>query len=472
MNLTELLGELRKQGSDTRSVEVKAARAGFPENTATTLSAFANTPGGGDLVFGIDEAAGFRVTGVYDVALCQQAVMNTARQALEPPINVVSEAMSHDGADVVVAHVPEVPPELKPVRVVKTGKAYLRMYDGDYPLSGPEEQIFVAQRGNPRDDEATQAYAGIADLDTTALASYLANRRANSRRFAAMEDQEILVRTGVLARDGVHLTLAGLLALGVYPQQHYPSLAVHASLGGASDDVRSLDTEYITGSVAEMVDACMSWVERVTPNPIIADSSSGSVRNLPAYPPIVVRELVANALIHRDLSAASLNQPVALRVENGRGLLIANPGGLYGMTVEGLGKSPSSLRNARLTEILQFVRDQKGDRVVERLGTGIPAAQDALRLVGMEPLEFSDQGIRFTVFVKEGLVDRSSPRASLAAREILRLLAQRPATIAELANLSGRSVPKVRYLLSDLTRAGEVPRERHDGRTYRYRLGE
>ncbi|MDR1441615.1 MAG: hypothetical protein LBJ02_04375 [Bifidobacteriaceae bacterium] len=122
----------------------------------------------------------------------------------------------------------------------------------------------------------------------------------------------------------------------------------------AAADNRVLDTEYITGSIAEMVDASMAWVERVTPNGIVEDPSTGAVRDSPTYPPVVVRELIANSAIHRDLSAAALNQPVALRVEQGAGLLIANSGGLYGMSVEGLGKAPASLRNARLTKTLQF----------------------------------------------------------------------------------------------------------------------
>lgn len=466
-----MLSELRRQGSDTRAIEAKTASGGFPENTARTLSAFANTPGGGDLVFGVDEASGFAATGVYDVALCQQAVMNTARQALQPPISVTSEVGSYGGADVVVAHVPEAPRDLKPVRVVKDGKAYLRMYDGDYPLWAAEEQILVSQRGSPRDDEAEVAQADIGDLDTAALARYLANRRAVTRRFGAMADEEIMVRTGVLGRDGSRPTLAGLLALGVYPQQHYPSLAVQASLVDASEGIRALDAEYVTGSIPEMIDACMAWVKRVTRGAIVADPADGSVRDLPAYPPVAVRELVANALIHRDLSASSINQPVILRVRQGIGLLIANPGGLYGMSVEGLGKAPSSLRNARLTEILQFVRDERGDRVVERLGTGIPAAQHALRERGMEPLRFHDQAIRFTVFAEERAPGHSGwAGASLAAEQVLRLLARAPATTTELAAALGRSVPQVRYLLAGLAKADRVTRERLDGRTFRYRL--
>jgi predicted transcriptional regulator len=58
---------------------------------------------------------------------------------------------------------------------------------------------------------------------------------------------------------------------------------------------------------------------------------------------------------------------------------------------------------------------------------------------------------------------------SLATQEILHLLAVRPATVVELAEGSGRSVPQVRYMLSGLLEAGRVTRERPDGRTYRYR---
>ena len=466
MDVPDILRILREQGNDTQKVEAKSAHGGFPENIAQTMSAFANTPGGGTILFGVDEHQNFAVVGVYDTVLCQQAASNTARNAVSPQITIESEVVSAEGKDLVVVNVPEVMREMKPVRVIKTGQAYIRMYDGDYPLSQMEEQIFIAQRGNPHDDDQPVSQATIDDLDSAAVAAYIGMRRANSSRFTSMDDTEVLIRTGVLTATGEHPSLAGILALGVYPQQYFPSLAVQASLHSPDQTERALDTKYITGPIPVMMEDCVDWVRRVTPTAIVTDNATGVVRDRPTYPPVVVRELIANALIHRDLSPASINQPVILRLTQNERMLISSPGGLFGVSVEGLGKTPSSLRNARLTEILLFTQS-RGERVVERLGSGIPLAQQACKDASMPPPVFDDRGVRFTVFVD---AHRSCTETNPDMRAILDDFNGGPVTIAQLSAKTGRSEAQVRYSLAKLVSTGRLVREPGDGRTNVYRV--
>jgi len=466
MDLNETLESLRR---DTRDIEVKAAQGGFPENVATTMSAFSNTPGGGTIIFGVSEHQGFLPVGVYDSVKCQQAASNTARNALEPKIVITPELVSIDGKDVVVVFVPEADREAKPIRVIKTGQAFLRMYDGDYCLSDAEEQVLVAQRGHPRYDDQEITAAGVADLDQADVAAYIATRREASNRFIKMSDQEILVRTGVLSGSGEHPTLAGLLALGVYPQQFFPSLAIQASLVGSSGTNRALDSAYFTGPIPVMLQECMEWVHRVTPTAIMSDGRTGAVTDQPAYPPVALREMIGNALIHRDLSPASVNQPVIVRIEHDERMMIVSPGGLYGISVDGLGKAPSSLRNARLTEILMFVASG-GQRVVERLSSGIPAAQQALADANMEPLEFDDRGVRFTVTMWARDDRGGWAGVSLAMEQVLKALEAGPATIAQLATKTGWSSGQVRYMTSKLVDSGHILREPLNGRTYLFKL--
>ena len=63
-----LVAELRKFGSEATSVEVKRAAGGLPKSARETLSSFSNTPGGGTLVLGLDEASGFAALGLEDPA--------------------------------------------------------------------------------------------------------------------------------------------------------------------------------------------------------------------------------------------------------------------------------------------------------------------------------------------------------------------------------------------------------------------
>src|SRR5712692_8012725 len=75
VNTTELLAlieALRHARTDTLHVEAKRAEHELPKRLWETVSAFANTRGGGALVLGLDQATRFAVVGVKDPAKIMQ----------------------------------------------------------------------------------------------------------------------------------------------------------------------------------------------------------------------------------------------------------------------------------------------------------------------------------------------------------------------------------------------------------------
>lgn len=399
--LTTIVADLRAEGSDMAELEVKLAASGYPQKLPTTLSAFGNTPGGGVVIFGLDEANGFASVGVYDAAVCQAALAAQARSALDPPITFQSWRMVFEGAPVVVAAIDELSPSVKPCRVRASGKAYLRGYDGDYALSPVEEQAFLANRTTPTFDQQPVADASRADLDTDLVAAYLSSCRASSAALARLVDEDILFRTGVTVTDQRVPSVAGLLALGIYPQQFFPNLVIQASVApgpGQPPGTRDVDPRRFDGPVPLMLDQALRWVQRNT-RTRVRFGADGHGRDEAEYPPEAVRELVANALVHRDLGPYARAEPVPLRIESGQ-LVLSNPGGLWGLTVDRLGRSGvSSARNGWLLRICQNVRLPGDRRVVEALASGIPTVLNSLQSAGMVPPRFHDQGIRFTVRV-------------------------------------------------------------------------
>ncbi|MDR0783801.1 MAG: putative DNA binding domain-containing protein [Propionibacteriaceae bacterium] len=470
MDVNEIVLALRRAGGDDARVEVKSANGGFPDTTASTLSAFANTPGGGSIIFGLAENQGFAATGVYDVQQCQKAVTSLARNGLSPAHTVTTEVLTVDGVEVVIATVPEADRTLKPVKVRKSGLAYLRQHDGDYPISDQEEQGFAADRGQPTYDEQPVLGASLSDLDPDAVAQYLSTRRRVSPILERMIDEDVLLRTGVIM--GGHPTVAGLLALGIYPQQFFPNLGIQASFvpsSGEDVSVRSMNGSSFAGPIPSILEEAMFWVHRVTGQAIVANPETGTVTDKPTYPPIAVRELIANALIHRDFGQHALNQFITLKVTPDQ-MTIANPGGLFGLRVDSLGFTPSHLRNGRLAEICQYITMRDGSRVVERLGTGIPAVRKSLQSASMLPPAFLDQGVRFvaTLFAGNLLtpISRSGPqetiRGALAKNGVM--------TSQQLRALTGLSLRQVSYALKQLIVAEAVEAFALDGRTHAYRL--
>jgi ATP-dependent DNA helicase RecG len=425
--LAALVFDLRQEGSDTSEVEVKRAAGGFPDSLLPTVSAFANTPGGGTIIFGLDESRGFATVGVYDPAACKATLAGKARRGLDPPVTFEAWDLQFEGAPVLVAKIHELPAHGKPCRVISSGKAYLRSYDGDYELSQVEEQAFVANRSTPTFDHQPVPGTGTTDLRTDLLISYLDSCRASSTALAGLPDDEILYRTGVTTGPDRSISLAGLLALGVYPQQHFPNCVIQASVAPRSADptgTRAADARRFDGPVPLMLDEALRWVQRNT-RTRVRFGIDGQGRDEPEFPLEAVRELLSNARIHRDLGPYALTQAITLKLDE-RQLVLSNPGGLWGITVDRLGKiGVTSARNGFLLRICQNVRSREGNRVVEALASGIPAVLASLRDAGMVPPRFHDQGISFTVSV---------PNHALLAAGDLEWLASLPAA----ATLSDR----------------------------------
>ncbi len=62
-SILRLISDLRRCHGELEGVEAKAAHTGTPPDLFKPLSAFANRSGGGVLLFGLDEDAGFKVVG-------------------------------------------------------------------------------------------------------------------------------------------------------------------------------------------------------------------------------------------------------------------------------------------------------------------------------------------------------------------------------------------------------------------------
>ena len=58
--LRELIDLMRRTKTDLRHVEAKRARGGLPQRLWETLSAYANSPGGGVIILGLDESSKLR----------------------------------------------------------------------------------------------------------------------------------------------------------------------------------------------------------------------------------------------------------------------------------------------------------------------------------------------------------------------------------------------------------------------------
>ena len=109
------------------------------------------------------------------------------------------------------------------------------------------------------------------------------------------------------------------------------------------------------------------------------------------YPLTAVREVILNALVHRDYSIHTEGMPIQLTMYNDR-LEVENPGGLYGrMTIDQLGKVQPDTRNPVLATAMETLG------LTENRYSGIPTIRREMAKYNLIEPEFLDERGSFTV---------------------------------------------------------------------------
>ena len=373
---------------------------GLPQSVGETISAFANG-GGGTLILGLAESDGFRPAPGFSATRIRDALAWVCHQDMEPPVRSDIEIVEFEQAQVVTLSVPPLDPILRPSYVKRLGAyegSFIRGGDGDRRLTAYEITQLLSNRGQPTADAAIVPNAVLADLDPDRVATLLRRLRARpGRAFIDVDDERALVRAGAAAvgSDGVpRPTLAGLLCLGSYPQQFVPQLFVSfvalpsRTIGDALDDgTRFLDNVTCDGTIPDVLLGVLQAARRNMRTAAVIRGTGREDRY--DYPTEVIRELVVNALMHRDYSELSRGTQVQVELYPDR-FVVKSPGGLYGSVVPSqLGiEEVSSTRNAVLAKLLAEIPDADGMPVSENRGSGLSRVMVRLRKAGMSPPVF------------------------------------------------------------------------------------
>ncbi|SNY63299.1 ATP-binding protein [Paractinoplanes atraurantiacus] len=493
--LAEIVENLRVLGSDVADVEVKKAQGGLPKSLRETLSAFSNTRGG-VVILGLDEGDRFMPARLADPAKLASDLASLCSSEIEPAIRPYIQIHPFEGAQLVVAEVPEIPREQKPCYYKGAGLtkgAYTRLHDGDRQLSSYEVQMMLSARGQPKEDSEPVAGVGIEALDSHLVAATMLRLRSSRPySYRDLSVADILRRTKVLIPrpdgSGEDVSVGGLLALGSYPQEHFPQLMLtfvhYPTVSGPAEEsgVRFLDSVAIEGPIPVMVRDALAAIRR---NMSRRSITTGAGRqDIWEYPETALREAITNALVHRDLSAASRGAQVQVEMFPDR-LVIRNAGGLYGpVTLENLGEEgATSSRNAALLRVLEDVPIPGEDRTVcENRGSGIRAMLISLRRSGMTAPKFDDRISSFVVtFPNHSLLNDDVVRwigslgeAGLTDGQCMALGLMHDGTVIDNASyrkLTGLDSRKVTAELQDLV-GRELVEQVGTGRWARYRLAE
>lgn len=357
------------------------------------ICAFANDmPGKGEygyLLIGADDKSGdIKGIEITDQLLQNLASHRDSGQIVPLPSLTVKKESFPDG-DIAVVEVR--PSDMPPVRY--KGRIWLRVGPRQAIATEQEERILVERRVHSAKSfdmlpcldcgEDMIVYSLFHDYRNSALAPEIIeeNNRDTLAQMAALGGWDLKNQC---------LSNVGALLFSESPQNWFPGAFIqYVRYEGDSLDTEILDERKFSGdlmTILREMDAFLKTLFYSRPVPV----SPLKEEQKTSYPVRAIRELLMNAVMHRDYQS---NAPIRFYRFSDR-IEIQNPGGLYGAATDF--PNQNDYRNPKIAEAMKVLG------YVNQFGRGIATVQSALEKNGNPPARFvHDRPQYFLSIVKE-----------------------------------------------------------------------
>lgn len=397
--LSNLIDKVINSRSEFQNIELKASRKGCPEKLYDSLSSFSNNDDGGIIIFGIDEKAGFEKCGVYNLQDLQQRITEQCNEMSPKVRPLLSYIEIASGCYIMSAEIPSMDIADRPCFYSGKGRlkgSYVRVGTSDEPMTEYEIYSYEAYRRKYQDDIRPIPRATDDLMNLNAIADYIKYRSENKPQFSLISEEKIQELTSIKING--EYTLASTLLFGLYPQAFFPQLCIIATVLPGSEvgelgmnQERFSDNLRIEGTIKDMLAEAISFVKKNTKTKTIIDPQTGERKDKADYPITAVREVVLNALVHRDYSIHTEGMPIQLQIFPDK-LVVTNPGGLYGrIRLSQLGEKQADTRNPVLATALETMK------LTENRYSGIPTIRREMREAGLPMPQFENKRDSFCV---------------------------------------------------------------------------
>ena len=238
------------------------------------------------------------------------------------------------------------------------------------------------------------ANATLDDLDMSLVAAHIESTLKRDKfDHGEMSPAEPLAfleryRCVIKQNDQLMPTMTGILMFGTRPQYFFP----HADVGlghfpgTVPSTIDAFHLKRYGGTLTKQIDEVEKYLWQETRRGFTVGESARRIEQ-PEYPRAVIRELMVNAVAHRDYNIIGQYIRVSMFADR---IEWISPGGLPpGITLDNILQEQYA-RNPTIAEILW----QAG--YIERFGLGLDTCMQELRRAGLPELKLIDSGVSFT----------------------------------------------------------------------------
>jgi ATP-dependent DNA helicase RecG len=345
--------------SESQNIEYKSS---WHDDYLKWVCGFANAQGG-KIYIGMNDTA--TVVGVEDQKTLMEEIPNKIKNnmGITAEVNLLHEGKL-DYIEIVV--------QTYSVPISLRGRYYYRSGSVKQELTGAALSEFLLKKAGQTWDNMPEERATIADIDENTIKKYLRKAETGGRLPDAdgLTAEELLEKLR-LAENG-KLKRAAIVLFGKDPGKFYPNTFV--KIGKFEDDDFTIRFQEVEeGNVIEVLEKVLRTLDYKFLIKNISFEGMNRIETL-EYPVPALREMLLNALIHRNYMGA----PTQLRVYDNK-LQLWNHGTLpVGITLDRLSKSHSSFpRNPILAEACF-----KGS-YIDSWGSGIMKIVNSCKVAGL-----------------------------------------------------------------------------------------
>lgn len=391
------LAELVAKGEST-TLELKRSTSELRE-AMQTLCAFANGKGG-RVVIGVrpnGELVGQQVSEqtFHEIA--------AARDRFEPPIDFSVEQIEVANSRVVIVLAIGATNESVPFTF--DGRAYERIENTTRKMPQERYEALLLERAHSRrrwENQHADEYT-IKDLDRAEVLRIIEAARSAGRLVGPVGRNmpELLDRLGV--RHKGKILRASVVLFGKTFLPDYPQCELRMARFRGIDKTEFLDQRNLRAPAFKLLEEAELFCQRHFPLPGRIESGRLQRVDRPLIPPDAMREILVNALIHRDYSIAG--GAVSLAIFDDRVEVWSAGRFPSGITPESLKQAHLSVqRNPIIAEV--FYRAG----LIEKWGRGTNRVAEMCRAAGVSPPDFAEitgaAVVTFRVLVAQSSTDR------------------------------------------------------------------
>jgi ATP-dependent DNA helicase RecG len=358
------------------------------------LSAFANLPGGGFLVFGIENKMG-RLIGISQdkAELIVQKLSSLCRDTIEPQASMQHQIANYNGVPILFVYIKESATKPVHLRSGALEDCFIRSGGSTQKASRQELGALMLNSKNPIYEElhASKLLSGEAVLELIDYKSIfnLLGKPIPNNSSEILNFLELEKLISDIDQNGFYITNMGALA-AAHSLKNFDSLArkaIRVIQYKGNNKVETIREYPGSKGYAISFESLIEFVINLLPSSEIIKTALR--KEMCIYPEIALRELIANALVHQDFGVKGAGPMIEIfdnRIE------ISNPGKLLpSKSIDRLiGTTPESRNDALASKFRRY-------GICEERGSGFQKAIASIELFGLPPLKMEENANSFRV---------------------------------------------------------------------------